>query len=247
VKDCQIVQGSQQNVQGGIPVAVQHQPTRGADVRPHAQAFLHPFATARAILRGELGGDGHNGDAMQPAIVAHPGEKLPPTGIADTLCQMVILDEMGYLQVFKGYQVVRLDKRPCLLAGKVFTPPLNFEMLFRQPGDGFFAILGPFLFLGDAPLQALQVLFGFAQGARVGYRIACGVSIKGFQPHIDAHLFAGRDMLNSALCLDGELHLEAIGTLEETNALDVRHWEGFDAALLADQLHASDAHAKGVV
>src|SRR5690349_11544759 len=129
----------------------------------YRQAFLDAIAAARTILRGELGWDDDDGDAMQPTIIAHPGEEQPPTGIADTLCQMVILDHVGDLQVFKSNQVVRLDQRSRSLDREIFTPPLDFQIAFCQAFDRLLTILGPFDFAGDAPMQALELRFRFAE------------------------------------------------------------------------------------
>src|SRR5512146_745970 len=110
-------------------IAVKDQATGRTDMRPYAERLLYPLATAAAILRGEASRNRYDWHAGNLPVVAHPPEEQPPTGIADTLCQMVILDQTSDMQVFKGNHVVRQDQRSRLLASEIFTPPLDFQML----------------------------------------------------------------------------------------------------------------------
>src|SRR3989442_15729700 len=48
------LQGFRQNVQGSIVVSIHHQATMRTDMRAHAERFVHPLATPRAILCGEV-------------------------------------------------------------------------------------------------------------------------------------------------------------------------------------------------
>jgi hypothetical protein len=201
-------------------------------MRALTQRLLDSLTTAAAVLRGEARRDSYHGNAMHLPIIADPGEELPPTGIADTLCQMVILDQVGNLQVFKGHHVARLDKRPCRLGGKVFTLPLDLEIAFCQAFDGFLAVLGPLDFAGDTPMQALQALLCFPQIARIGNRLPVAIGIEGFQPNINADLFASRLMGYLPVCLHGKLHIVAIRPLDQTDPLDLSQGEGCYLLLL---------------
>ena len=49
---------SSQNIQRGVPVPVQYQPTGGAHVGTRGEAFLHAIPAPTALLRGEPGRDG---------------------------------------------------------------------------------------------------------------------------------------------------------------------------------------------
>jgi hypothetical protein len=122
----------------------------------HGERLLHAKATAAAILRGELGWDGYHWDAMDLPIIPDPGEEHSPTGIADGLCQMVILDQMGDLEVFKSYQVARPDQRSRGLDREIFPPPLDPQIPCGKPFDRLFTVLGPLDCAGDAPMQALE-------------------------------------------------------------------------------------------
>ena len=96
-------------------------------------------------------------------------------------------------------------------------------------------------------MQALEFGFCLAQIAGIGNSSPVAIGVEGFQPHIDARLFAGRGMLNLPGCLYRKLHIIAISPLHQPDPLDLGEGEGFDAALLADQLQASDTHAEVVV
>src|SRR5215469_17621901 len=105
--------GSSQNIQRGVLVPVQYQPTVGAHVGTRGEAFLHAIPAPTAILRGEAGRDGDDRHISYRAVVADPGEEQPPTGVADTFGKPMILHQVGDLEVFVGYQVAGLDKRTC--------------------------------------------------------------------------------------------------------------------------------------
>ena len=121
-------------------------------MRPHGETFLDAIATARAILCSEARRDGYYRDAMQQAVVADPGEEQPPTGIADTFCQSVILDQTGNLEVFVGNEIARFHQRTRSLGCKVITPPLDLQIPFCQAFDRLFAVLGTFLGARDPPV-----------------------------------------------------------------------------------------------
>src|SRR5690348_9713931 len=106
-------------------IAVKHQSTARTHMSTSRKTLVHPLATARTILGGEVWGDGHDGYVGYRAVVAQTGEELPPRRVTDALCQVVILDEVGYLECFVGNQVVRRDERTCGLGREVFTLPRN--------------------------------------------------------------------------------------------------------------------------
>ena len=73
----------------------------------HRERFLHPIATPTTVLGRVASRNRYHGHVGNLPIIPDPPKEQPPTGIADTLCQMVILDQAGDLQVFKSYQVAR--------------------------------------------------------------------------------------------------------------------------------------------
>ncbi len=144
---------------------------------PHAERFLHPIPASAAILRGELGGDRDHWHVGNQPIRTHPGEEQPPTGIADAFCQLMILDEMGNLEVFIGHHVARLEKRSRSLDREIFPLPTHFQMPFSESFDRSLAVLLTFLFAVQAMLEALEVLFGFAQRAGIGNGVAFRIGV----------------------------------------------------------------------
>src|SRR5215471_18547729 len=115
-------------------------------MRSLAQAFLHPRATARTVLRGETRRHRDHWHAGYRAIVADESEEEAPTGIADPLCQFMLLHQVSYFEVFIGNHVARHDERPCCFAGKVLTLPTDLERAPGKPLDGILPILRTFLF-----------------------------------------------------------------------------------------------------
>src|SRR5579885_616795 len=223
-------------------VPVQHQPTGGTDMRANRQAFLHALATAAALLRGEASRDGYDWHIGDLPVVAHPTQEQPPTGISNTLCQMMILDQTSNVQVFKGNQVVSPDQRTRLLAGEVFTLPLHLELLFCHSFHGLLAIRAAFALFRDAPLQALQPFLSFPKIARVGNGVAVRVGIERLQANVNPYGVVGGLMLNLSVCLDRKLDIIAISPLDEPDPLDLLGGEGLDAAR-ANQANRSDADA----
>ena len=70
---------------------------------------------------------------------------------------MVVLHQIGNLEVFVGNQIARFDQRTCSLGCEVFTLPGNPQIAFGKPLNGSPAVLGPLDFAGDAPMQAFQL------------------------------------------------------------------------------------------
>jgi hypothetical protein len=81
-------------------ISIHDQAAMRASVRPHRQRLVHPHATARTVLRGELRGDCYHGHLLYPSVVVHPPEEPSPSGIADTLGKLVVLDQVSDLKVF---------------------------------------------------------------------------------------------------------------------------------------------------
>src|SRR5579884_459150 len=99
---------------------------------------------------------------MHQAVGFDPGEELPPSSIMNGFSQMTIPNQITDLQVFKGNQIARCDKRVRLLSGKIFALPLHLQMRLSQLLAGLGAILAPFLLAGESTLQLLELLLGLA-------------------------------------------------------------------------------------
>ena len=89
-------------------------------------------------------------------------------------------------------------------------------------------------------MQARQLLFCFAQEARVGNGDTFRVGIEGLQPHINADLGASWRMLYLPICLHRKLDIVAISPLQETDPLDLAGGERFDRPC-ADQPQCANA------
>ncbi len=76
-------------------------------MRSDGKTFLDSSATRTAILTRPRWFNCYDRDAMNHTIVGEPREEASPGGIADALCQFPVLDEVSYLEVFIGNQIVR--------------------------------------------------------------------------------------------------------------------------------------------
>ena len=100
-------ESSVQDIQRSIFVSIQNESTGRTDVGTDGEALFDPCPTHRTLLRRELGGNGNDRDAMHAPIVVHPLQELPPGGITDGFGETTIAQQVSYLQVFVGKEIVR--------------------------------------------------------------------------------------------------------------------------------------------
>src|SRR5262249_10479047 len=100
-----------------------------------------------------------------------------------------------------------------------------------------------------APMEALQLLFGFAEESRIGNSNAFRVDREGLQAHINADLFVGWLMGEGPLRFHGKLNKIVICPLDQSDTRDLSHREGGNAwalvAFLTDQTHRANTPAIG--
>ena len=70
-------------------------------------------------------------------------------------------------------------------------------------------------------MQAFESFLRLAVVARVGHRMTLGVGREARESHIDADLLACRDVCDHAVRLDGELHVVAIGSMDNPHPFDL--------------------------
>src|SRR5258708_18306787 len=150
----------------------------------------------------------------------------------DTLGKVPVAVHSADVKVLIGNQVGRRDQRVCLLAGKVFTLPLHFQISFCQCLAGFFAVLAPFLFPRELSMQSLELLFRFAIVTRIVNPVPFRVGQEGCESDINANCCARWHMLHLALSPDAQLAIVAIGTLDKAHSLDLLEREGGDCLFL---------------
>src|SRR5947209_409684 len=103
-----------------------------------------------------------------------------------------------------------------------------------------------FAFAREAAVQSLQSLLGTAKVPGVVDRLAIGISVVGEQSHIDAHLLLRWLVDDGLVRSNPELHVVAIGTVDNAYSLDLLEREGFDLlVLVSHQPQSPDATAVG--
>src|SRR5438876_503851 len=117
-------------------IAVQNHTTAMTNVRTNTQRLLHDGGANGAFLTAIVRWHGDDRDIMQEAVTGKPLQEDSPTSVMNALRQFAVADHVGYLKVLIGNQVARRDQRVCLFAGKIFTLPLHFQMLFGQSLSG---------------------------------------------------------------------------------------------------------------
>jgi hypothetical protein len=169
---------------------------------------------------------------MQEPIALDPLQEDPPSCVMDRFGKLAVLDHILELSVFIGNQVARRDQRVCHLSGKIFTLPLDFQMLLGQSFFGLLPISRFLVFTGKSSLEELEFLLCFAVVLGVLNSIAFRRGQVCFQTDINAQLSSRWGMLDFALGLDAKRCRIAINSSDKAYSLDVLDGEGFDALLL---------------
>ncbi len=138
-------------------VTIQNHATAMTDVGAHTQRLLDHRAALGALLTGELRSHGNDGNIMHRSIGFHPCDELPPARIMNALSQVMVLDQVPYLQVFIGNQIVRCDQRVCRLPGKIFTLPLDFQIPLGESLAGDRRFWLPFFFRESCRCRRLSL------------------------------------------------------------------------------------------
>ena len=102
------------------------------DMGSGTQGLFDPGATFTTILAREMRRNRYDRNIVDRAIVLDPPEKATPRGITDGLGQVVVLDQIGDLEILVGNQVVRRDKRVCRFPSKIFTLPTDLEIRLAE-------------------------------------------------------------------------------------------------------------------
>jgi hypothetical protein len=92
----------------------------------------------------------------------HPA-KRSPTGVADGLCQRVVLEHPTHIQVLDLDVPEFTNQPPADLVQEVGSLVGNLFVLAGQSKTSFFPSRAAFLASGQRALQPLQLLFGFTQ------------------------------------------------------------------------------------
>ena len=78
-------------------------------MRPHTEAFLDVLATPAALLRGIARRDSNHLMASSLSLVAQDVKKRAPTGVVNTLGEMVIAHHPYHVQVLYAEAAVPLS------------------------------------------------------------------------------------------------------------------------------------------
>src|SRR6185312_10846974 len=89
-----------QNVLGRIHITVFDQTTGRAEMRPHAQTFLDVLPTPATLLRRKARRNPYHHMTGSFSLIREDSEKCAPTGVVNTLREMMVLHHPGDIQVF---------------------------------------------------------------------------------------------------------------------------------------------------
>jgi len=227
-------------------IAIQNHTATSTDMRPNAERLLNNRVAIRTFLAGIVRWYGDDRDLMQEPIAGKPLQENSPSCIMDRLGKLPVADHILHLKVFMGNQVVRRDKRVCLLSGKILTLPLDFQMLLRQLLAGFLSMSRFLLLAGKSPLESFKPVFSFTIVPGIGDGIALGVGQEALETNINPQLRPRWNMLNFAFGIDAELTVVAVCPSNYANSLDHVRGKFLDALIgIANQFEATNPTAIG--
>lgn len=205
----------------------------------HAQAFLDVLPTLAAPLRREA--RGHSDDLMTGSfsLVFQDTEKRAPTGVVNTLGEMVAAHHPTDVQVFHTDMTVSLGIVLGGLEMEVAALATDLEMLVCYFSAGLAAAMTSVLATAHGALSVCQAFLPSTIVAWVLDRAAFGVG----QKHLQAHIQSDSQMV--ACCLRrmdltkgvlGRCLADDQGIPVPVRAQDEmgRHWRAFQGAMQLD-------------
>ena len=132
------------------------------------EALFHLESTARTLLRGEVRRDSQDGHAIQPTRGADPGQEEAPTGKRRYSLPGDAASPdwpSSVLQRLRGSRA--LTSALAVFTAQSFRRLRTSLLPFGNSLASLLAILGPFVLLRDAPMQAFQSRLCLAQEAWV--------------------------------------------------------------------------------
>ena len=217
-----------QDIQSRIMVTIQNHTTTSTDVRANRERLLARWCHSRNNSGWCSAAALQSQGCMQEGIAVDPLQENPPASIMDRLGELAITNHILDLKMFIGNQVVRRDERVCLFSGKIFTLPLNFQMLLGNSFSRLLPVRRFLLFARESSLEPIELRLRSAVVPGVLDRGSLGVSQEALETDINPNLFARGNMFDFALGIDAELAIVSIGTSNNTNTLDDIPGEGFD-------------------
>jgi hypothetical protein len=115
---------------GSIVVGMQAGSALWACMPAHGHACVdqHTAVRPRTGLAGARRRHGDDGLASCCRCARPDGQKRPPPGIADTRGEVLVLEQVGRLQVFMGDGVALTDQRQCRLVVEVQSSPTHLRV-----------------------------------------------------------------------------------------------------------------------
>ncbi len=152
------------------------------------KTFLHDLPASVAGLRRETSGNLYHLMTSPLSLISQDGDKHSPGRIGNALCQRMIVEHAGDIQVFYADALIACCVGLGSLEEKVPTLALDFEMRLGAVAGRFAASLAPLLATAELALFAPQGSLTLAIIARIGNRRAVGISQEDFQADIQPNV-----------------------------------------------------------
>src|SRR5215472_965604 len=173
-------------------------------MRPHTEAFLDVLATPAALLRGIARRDSNHLMAGSLSLVAQDVKKRAPTGVVNTLGEMVIAHHPYHVQVLYAEAAVPLSIPLGGLEVEVAALATDLQVLAGDFAAGFATAMAALRAAADGALPVRQALLPPTIVSGILHRLALGVG----QKHFQAHVQPNRGMI--AIRLSGMCFSESI-------------------------------------
>jgi hypothetical protein len=153
----------------------------------YRETFLYDFPTSMAFLRCEASRNLYHLMTSPRSLISKYLDKGSPTGIGNTLCQMMILEHAVDIQVFYADAFIALCVGFGGLEEEVAALAFDFEMGFGAIARCLASSPAPLLASAELALLAAQSVLTIAVIARIGNRRAVGINQEVFQADIEAN------------------------------------------------------------
>jgi hypothetical protein len=200
------------------------------------QTLAHPASTLRAIL-GRVRWihlDYH--PASVRSFAREDRDELPPSGITNALCEMMIFHHPFHIQFFDGNRVELSDDIERRLVMKIRALALNLPMLLLKQFDRLPSPITSLIGTArDATLSGLQFLFRRPVGLRIVDCLTGREHGEVLNPDIDPNRFAGLWNEPAVVLLDDKNDIPAVSFALDRAGLDRSFdWTGETDAARAD-------------
>ena len=194
----------------GVRVTMTDKSTNDTSMLTLRESLFDSITASATILRSEAGRNFHK---LTPGACclgfSYQFEGIP-SRISYTFSQMMIFQQSGYIQIFKGNSVVSFHQLERFFMMEISALTRNFLMLLCDKAFSFLSIFAFQLLASKIALGFLQLALCFAEQFRVINHLAIGERGKVFDANINSGSLACLGIVWRTVFINSEDHKPAI-------------------------------------